>query len=181
MLPAGSLARLYRLSIDASSTSYLDRILCGCWCAIPTPMYLMLHGWRRWHDSERAPGKGSLSYARRAYGVKTKMTRSAWKRRIYIGKAVCAASTSATRAVPWLPPAPLQASRPPGEPINHAQTRTTPRHPAERSMRAGPHPCFRQSRRQRRHKPKSFCTWLFAWSLPKQPALWRLWRATRFW
>jgi len=27
-----------------------------------------------------------------------------------------------------------------------------------------------QSRRQRRHKPKSFCTWLFAWSLPKQPA-----------
>ena len=109
------------------------------------------------------------------------MTRSAWKRRIYIGKAVCAASTSATRAVPWLPPAPLQASRPPGEPINHAQTRTTPRHPAERSMRAGPHPCFRQSRQTSRQKPKTFCAWLFAWSLPKPPALWRLWRATRLW
>jgi hypothetical protein len=146
------------------------------------PMYPLLHGWRGRHDSERALRKGSLSYAGRASGVKNKMTRSAWKSRIYNGpNAVCAASTSATCAVPCPPPALPQAPHIPGEPIHHAQTRTTPRHPAERRVRAGLPPCFRQSRRQRRHKPKSFCTWLFAWSLPKQPALWRLWRATRFW
>ena len=61
---------------------------------------LLLHGWRRWNDSEQAPGKGNLSYDRRAYGVKNKMARSAWKRLIYIGKAICSVSTSATRAVP---------------------------------------------------------------------------------
>src|SRR5438128_9101172 len=48
-----------------------------------------------------ASGKGSLSYAREAYGVKNKMTRSVWKRWMYNGSsAVCSSSTSATHAVP---------------------------------------------------------------------------------
>ena len=112
------------------------------------------HGWRRWNDSERAPGKGSLSYARRAYGVKNKMTRSAWKSRMYNGpSAVCSVSTSATRAVPWPPLAPPQAPRIPGEPINRAQTSKNPRHPTARHVIADQPPCFWQSRRlwQSRH------------------------------
>lgn len=118
-------------------------------------MYPLLHGLRRWDDSERALGKGSLSYPRGAYGVKNKMARSEWKSRMYNGpSAVCSASTSATRAMPWPPPAPPQAPRIPGEPIYHFQTRTTPRHPAERTLIAGLPPCFCQTRQTRRHKPK---------------------------
>jgi len=132
-------------------------------------MYLILHGWRRWNDAERAPGKGSLSYARKAYEVKTKMIRSAWESRMYNGPgAVCSASTSATRAVPWPLPVPSQIPYIPGEPINPAQTRTTPRHPTERRVRAGPPPCVCQSRQTRRlfsksprgsprHKTLGFC------------------------
>jgi hypothetical protein len=48
--------------------------------------------------------EGRLSYARRAYGVKNKMTHSVWKRRMSKG--------------------PSAAS------INLSQARTTPRHPA---------------------------------------------------
>jgi hypothetical protein len=78
--PWAAFARLYRLSTDASSKIYLNRVLCGCWFAIPAPMYPVLHGLRRWNDSERALGKGNLSYGRGAYGVKKKMMRSEWKR-----------------------------------------------------------------------------------------------------
>src|SRR5215510_6846424 len=85
---------------------------------------------------------------------KNKIARSAWQRQMCNGKAVCSVSTIATRAVPWPPPAPSQIPRIPREPVNHAQTRKTPRHPAERSVIAGPQPCFCQTRQTRRHKPK---------------------------
>jgi hypothetical protein len=60
----------------------------------PAPLYPILRDLRRWNDSEQAQGKGSLSYARRAYGVKNKMARSAWKSRMDNGpSAVCSSRT----------------------------------------------------------------------------------------
>jgi len=91
-------------------------------------MYLILHGWRRWNDAERAPGKGSLSYARKAYEVKTKMIRSAWESRMYNGPgAVCSASTSATRAVPSPPTSPASGFT---SPRRAYQPRSDPHNPA---------------------------------------------------
>src|SRR5262245_61436110 len=67
---------------------------------------------------------------------------------------------------PNAPPRRPQASK--QKPIGLSQTsrpRATP--PCrERSAGRSP-PCFRQSRWQRRHKPKTFCAGLFAWSFAK--------------
>src|SRR6266699_4151322 len=83
--PISALSSLYRLYPDASSKIYLSRVLCRCGFAISASMYPLLHVWRGWNDSERAPGKECLSYSRGAFRVKNKMTQSAWKRRMYNG------------------------------------------------------------------------------------------------
>jgi len=77
------------------------------------------------------------------------------------------------------PNAPTSDPRPPSKSLSASRRHANPAppRPVESSLQAGP-PCFCQSRRQRRQKPKRFSRGSLRGVCQNSR---RLWRATRFW
>jgi hypothetical protein len=76
VLSAGSFAWLYRLSIEASSKIYLNKYYADAGLLYPYLSILFFVVGDDGMTRNRLQEKGGLSYARKAYEVKTKLTRS---------------------------------------------------------------------------------------------------------